>query len=503
MKPIRVADQPRLSFLRTVRITIDGIRYRLFRAAVTVAVIAMAVAFLMNIMSESLLKRSVGRNTPARIARMRLVYDCMARLTQPGVLEDIITELAEAEEGGAAWREAAVMSGLAAGDITELHGDAVTAAGYLAFFHQLDYARHRSLVHTATGTSVFDRLATDAGWTRFTEALATMRTLRAKPDEEQLRKFLRERWPKLRERGGRIRQGRVGAIVKVAAARGDRTIQKALTDAAGTFGEAVRAAGFVFDAETAPEIADQASRILETRVIEKSIRLEPTRQMVARYHDALPGDVTTEMLWGALLDRDTAGRYLAEIKRYAAKAQDGKAEGSEADISTLTAERVVQLARTRREEMALANAVRLTAGVGKGWMGLGERMGWLLMVSMLVCVIGISNAMLMTVTERFREIATLKCLGALDGFIMLMFVLESCVLGAVGGIIGAVLGTVIGLGRTLTVFGFGFITALPLADLLAGVAVAVGMGIALAAIAAVYPALKAARLAPMEAMRIE
>ena len=498
MKPIKIADQPRLSFLRTARITIDGIRYRLFRAAVTVAVIAMAVAFLMNIMSESLLKRSVGRNTPARIARTRLVYDWMARLTQPGVPEDIIIKLAGSEEGGAAYREAVAMGGrMTLRDVGKLHHGAVTAAGYLEFFEQLDYARHRSLVHSATGIGIFDRLTTDAGWTRFTEALATMRTLRAKPDEKQLRMFLRERWPTLRERVGQIRQGRIRAIAKVAAARGGRTIQEALTDAAGPFGEAVRDAGFAFDPEAAPEIADQASRILQTRIIEKSIRWESARQAVAQYHDILPGDVTIGMLWDSLLDRDAAERYLARIKRHV-KTEDSKVDGSK-----LTAERLVQLARLRREEMALANAVRLTAGVGSGWMGLGERMGWLLMVSMLVCMIGISNAMLMTVTERFREIATLKCLGALDGFIMLMFVLESCVLGAVGGIIGAILGSVIGLGRMLTAFGFGFVTSVPVADLFAGMAAAVAMGVTLAAIAAVYPALKAARLAPMEAMRIE
>ncbi len=505
MKPIKVADQPRLGLLRTVRITIDGIRYRLFRAIVTVAVIAMAVAFLMNIMSESLLKRSVGRNTPARIARKRLVYDCMARLTQPGELEGIIVGLAEAEEGGAAYREAIAMGGsMTSGEIDELHRDAVAAAGYLEFFSQLDYARHRSLVHAATGIGIFDRLADgDEGWTRFSKALATMRTLRDKPDEDQFRKFLRERWPTVKKRAGEIRQGRVRAIAKVAVAREKRTIQKALTDTAGEFGEDVRAAGFVFDEGAAREIADQASRILETRQLEAGIRFEPARQIVARYHNILLADVAMELMWESLLDRDTAAAYLTEVKRNAAKTKGADDKDDSIDVSKLTTERVVQLARLRREEMALANAVRLTAGVGSGWMGLGERMGWLMIVSMLVCMIGISNAMLMTVTERFREIATLKCLGALDGFIMLMFVLESCVLGAVGGIMGAVLGCAIGLGRMLTAFGFEFITSVPLIDLLVGMTAAVAMGVALAAIAAVYPALKAARLAPMEAMRIE
>jgi len=50
---------------------------------------------------------------------------------------------------------------------------------------------------------------------------------------------------------------------------------------------------------------------------------------------------------------------------------------------------------------------------------------WLVVLSLLVCLVGIANAMLMSVTERFREIGTMKCMGALDGFIIKLFILES------------------------------------------------------------------------------
>ena len=57
---------------------------------------------------------------------------------------------------------------------------------------------------------------------------------------------------------------------------------------------------------------------------------------------------------------------------------------------------------------------------------------WLISLSLLVCVVGIANAMLMSVTERFREIGTMKCLGALDTFIVKLFLLESTFQGLAG-----------------------------------------------------------------------
>ena len=62
----------------------------------------------------------------------------------------------------------------------------------------------------------------------------------------------------------------------------------------------------------------------------------------------------------------------------------------------------------------------------------GSRRAWLLGLALLVAFVGILNAMLMSVTERFREIGTMKCLGALDGFIVKLFLIESLFQGVVG-----------------------------------------------------------------------
>ncbi len=111
--------------------------------------------------------------------------------------------------------------------------------------------------------------------------------------------------------------------------------------------------------------------------------------------------------------------------------------------------------------------------------------------------------MLMSVTERFREIAVLKCLGALDGFIMLVFVLEACILGIFGGVVGSIVGTLIGGGRMLASTGGLVISAIPFNQLLMFMGMSTVLGVILAAIASIYPSIKVAHLAPMEAMRIE
>jgi hypothetical protein len=135
--------------------------------------------------------------------------------------------------------------------------------------------------------------------------------------------------------------------------------------------------------------------------------------------------------------------------------------------------------------------------------GDGSRTFWLLVLSLLVCITGIVNSMMMAVTERFREIATMKCLGAMDGFILKAFLIESGSVGFVGAVCGALLGVLIVLLQGSVTYGGTFWNALPGGDLaLAGLA-ALGCGILLTVFGALLPAYKAARMHPIEAMRLE
>ena len=77
--------------------------------------------------------------------------------------------------------------------------------------------------------------------------------------------------------------------------------------------------------------------------------------------------------------------------------------------------------------------------------GISTKDKWLIIMSLIVCVVGITNAMLMSVTERFREIGTMKCLGALDHFVVILFLLESGFQGFAGALNGALIGLVASL----------------------------------------------------------
>src|SRR5713101_3030252 len=72
--------------------------------------------------------------------------------------------------------------------------------------------------------------------------------------------------------------------------------------------------------------------------------------------------------------------------------------------------------------------------------GQHDRQVWLVTLSLVVCTVGIANSMLMSVTERFKEIGTMKCLGAMDGFIVKLFLLEAGFLGVLASVLGWIVG---------------------------------------------------------------
>ncbi len=128
---------------------------------------------------------------------------------------------------------------------------------------------------------------------------------------------------------------------------------------------------------------------------------------------------------------------------------------------------------------------------------------WLIGLALLVSLVGIINAMLMSVTERFREIGTMKCLGALDTFIVKLFLIESSFQGFFGTVLGVLLGLLLSFAKLYYQYGWDVLGFMPGAELGLRVLCALGIGTLLAVIGALYPAIVAARMEPVVAMRVD
>ena len=135
--------------------------------------------------------------------------------------------------------------------------------------------------------------------------------------------------------------------------------------------------------------------------------------------------------------------------------------------------------------------------------GISTKDKWLIIMSLIVCVVGITNSMLMSVTERFREIGTMKCLGALDHFVVILFLLESGFQGFAGALVGALIGFVASLLMSLANFGLDIFMDFPLLSVLLWILGGSVLGMLLAVVGAAFPAWRAAKLPPAEAMRTE
>lgn len=129
-------------------------------------------------------------------------------------------------------------------------------------------------------------------------------------------------------------------------------------------------------------------------------------------------------------------------------------------------------------------------------------------LALLVASVGIANTMVMAVYERTKEIGILKAVGAAPGQIRTLFVIEASLIGLLGGIIGTVLGWLLGKGLNWLILAIlrwqdvnmgGTFFVVPWWLVVGALALATLVGL----LAGLYPAARAARLAPLDALRYE
>lgn len=486
-KEIVARDQVALGAQRGLRLALVSMSYRLFRSGVTVAILALAVAFLVHMVSHGILSQRTQENAERELAADRELGE---RITRLFTVDSSVAIGEQLSTGGQ--ERLAEFRHFSGAQPAELERARATARELRALGRELldlPVTARSALLADLSPSELFARLSTRDQVDEFSADLRRLKVwLRSTSDLPGL--FL-ERRPELEKIVSAIAAGHHRAIEALVRAYPGQATSELVLQPPDDFVKTLQAVGFSIDRETLLELRRFAQREAAERTVAKLLTNSLVRAQVARQTRVDPGDVSMDVLLEEIESPGDA-RWLVTALREA----EPTFELDESGLLRL-------LEGVRRERRLLAVSGEPVASENIRF-GLSERNQWLIALSFLVCVVGVANAMLMSVTERFTEIATMKCLGAMDRFVMVLFVFEAIIQGALGGLVGVVVGILLALVRGLLEFGSSFLGAFAEPGaLLLGIALSFGIGVVLAALAAVGPAFIAARLAPMEAMRVD
>lgn len=186
---------------------------------------------------------------------------------------------------------------------------------------------------------------------------------------------------------------------------------------------------------------------------------------------------------------------ITHINALLVKAKDGRLEEAQKDIEMLLRHRH-RIPEREENDFSIRNLAEILDRVKATSNVMGFMLGAVASVSLIVGGIGIMNIMLVSVTERIREIGLRRALGARSSDIKKQFIIESLVLCIFGGLLGIFIGVISIL--VLSYFG-GWEFALPLWSLLLAFFFSIIVGL----IFGLYPASKAAKIEPITALKYE
>jgi len=487
---LEIREQTRLPLGKLLRICRLSIAHRLLRSFVTVGIIALAVAFLASTLTSARLGLAV-RDAAAREAHEFSAYSRFLAALQPWSGSAAVLDWAASKQDDAAL--AANLRSWGSGivpDTQAFQSRAAEARQVMDWFQVLPVGGRVLLAENRSGTDLLDWLVEPRNRERFATRLANMPSARLPISAERFDLMVKD-WPEFRGRLEDLRAGRSRRLEAVALGFAPRKPEQALIEAAAA-GEA----GRIF--------ADVAANGLtisepEQAAIAREAKFE-ARLAAAFVWARSPG---VRSGWHAEFQQDFSPARVLESSvgsprriRWIAERVGGKSAGFDEQ------EFLEVGARFKERRNAFEATRDLAARYGEAT-GIDARTGWLIAVSFLVCVVGIANAMLMSVLERFKEIATMKCLGARNETIGFLFIFESLAMGLLGGLLGIAGAFLFAVLPGFWIHGERLVHAFPYGSLAEVVGLGLVAALVLSGLAAIYPARVASRMAPLEAMGFE
>jgi len=490
VKPIEVKDPVRLGPARAFSLSLTSMYYRMTRSAITVLILTLAVAFMSYVLFYGIISNDAKYYASNRLKESRMLGEWISRLTAPDphqiIFDNIISGNSSAVAEYAAWGR------LSDGEMDSLKNICGRLRVFYSYFDAIPRSSRAVLLADSDPMTLAEQLRDPRRFEEFIILTGQLKLQTPMGGRQALWNLVAGDLPRVNELMERIRQGHRSAYSRVQKILDTVSLQEAFVKSDGTFRQVLRDAGFVIPDADAAHLARQAADDISIKRLGMVLEQPEARTAVARIMGITQSDLNLLRCVEWMHTKGRANRIASAIAHYGGREAglDGKR------LRTLAEEhqRTVILQKTVGDEKPYRRA---------GLFSLPPRTLWLILVSFLVCVVGISNTMLMSVTDRFNEIATMKCLGAMDEFIMVLFVFEAMMQGVVGSAAGVVLGVILSMLRAVAGYGGLVFESLPAVDVLLIALISFVMGIAIAGLAATWPSWTAARLAPMEAMRVE
>ncbi len=497
-REIDVKKQRNLTARETFRLCIRGVRHRLLRSLLTLSVVVLAVAFFMFLLSDSMLLRGVGRGVSAELEASRLGAQTLTRLyVKPSALVQVRRfSQAVRRDAPAVLDEAAAVTGWDRSRVQALAENADREKLYSDFFDGISAGKRLALVGKRSGRDIFEYILTERE--KFREDIAPMVDLRIPGKLAALEAFL-DGYPAYKDE--------LAAFLAAWDAKVD--------EASAVLARHKPAADGTAPSEIAWIASEDPARLESWRAETAALGFHLPPDDLAAIREQFRQTTLRNAVLGLLNTpqmREDWTRAFRERKRTSADEKLLRLDDERAaplfakarpDLTADVLRDIAERADVERRLTSLEAALANVHSADGGFLGLSGRQIFLLCISFLVCMVGIANAMLMSITERFREIATMKCLGATDRYILLQFMMEAALQGLAGGLVGVLLGFLIAFLRDLAACGTYLFTYWPGLEIALSGAFSLLVGVLLAVLASVQPSWSASRMAPMEAMRIE